>query len=222
MSTPKLYTIEFYMEPPVAKWAPMTPFSFMRKSEAYGAWAMLKSFYNQKRRHRLVCVCNGEIVEEIGVLLITVADQGAKDATIATLNEELRAQLATLQSERIDCDRERELVAENVSLRAERNRLDQMMKVREDRCVELEYELAAAKHEAGEWMQRHNEMALTALRADERNAALARQRDALRVALDAFIAWNTSSVRRQSADMLDDVRRKYQQALAAAQGEQKQ
>jgi predicted NUDIX family NTP pyrophosphohydrolase len=61
----KLYTIEFYMEPPVAKWAPMSPFTWMRKCEAFGAWGMLKAFYNQKNRHRLVC--DGEVVEEIGL-----------------------------------------------------------------------------------------------------------------------------------------------------------
>lgn len=60
----KLYTIEFYMPPPVDKWAGMTSFKYMRKSFAEGAWAMLRAHYNQNRKHRLVC--DGQVVNEVG------------------------------------------------------------------------------------------------------------------------------------------------------------
>lgn len=60
----KQYTIEFYMPPPVDKWSKMTGFSYMRKTFADGAWAMLKSHYNQQYEHRLSC--DGEIIEQIG------------------------------------------------------------------------------------------------------------------------------------------------------------
>jgi hypothetical protein len=36
----------------------------MRKSFAEGAWAMLKSHYNQRYEHRLIC--NGTVVESLG------------------------------------------------------------------------------------------------------------------------------------------------------------
>ena len=59
------YTIEFQFQPPLEnKWGKMPSFSYMRKSFAEGAWAMLKAHYNQKRGHRLLK--DGEVVETIG------------------------------------------------------------------------------------------------------------------------------------------------------------
>ena len=66
----KLYDIEFYMPPPVDKWAKSTGFSYMRKSFAEGAWAMLRAHYNQNYKHRLLC--NGKIIAETGLQTIKV------------------------------------------------------------------------------------------------------------------------------------------------------
>lgn len=63
MSAQKYYTIEFYMPPPVDKWVTMISFSYMRKSYAEGAWAMLKAHYNQQYEHRLLC--DGVVVETL-------------------------------------------------------------------------------------------------------------------------------------------------------------
>lgn len=70
MSSQKLYDIEFYMPPPVDKWRKMVGFSYMRKSYAEGAWAMLRSHYNQNHEHRLMC--NGEVVDQISKQTIKV------------------------------------------------------------------------------------------------------------------------------------------------------
>lgn len=70
MSAQKYYTIEFYMPPPVDKWAIMISFAYMRKSFAEGAWAMLKAHYNQSYEHRLLC--NGEVVDTISKQTINV------------------------------------------------------------------------------------------------------------------------------------------------------
>lgn len=48
------YDIEFYMEKPVDRWTKFISFSYMQKSFAEGAWAMLKSFYNHDKKHRLI------------------------------------------------------------------------------------------------------------------------------------------------------------------------
>ena len=70
MSAPKLYDIEFYMPPPVDKWQRLMGFCCMRKSFAEGAWAMLKSHYNQRFEHRLIC--NGTVVESLGKQTVKV------------------------------------------------------------------------------------------------------------------------------------------------------
>lgn len=70
MSVQKYYDIEFYMPPPVDKWSKVVGFSYMRKSFAEGAWAMLKSFYNQKYEHRLLC--DGVVVETLSKQTIKV------------------------------------------------------------------------------------------------------------------------------------------------------
>jgi len=63
MINQKYYDIEFYMPPPINKWSKMVSFSYMRKSFAEGAWAMLKAHSNQHYEHRLLC--NGEVVDTI-------------------------------------------------------------------------------------------------------------------------------------------------------------
>jgi hypothetical protein len=63
MSNQKYYDIEFYMPPPIDKWRKLVGFCYMRKSFAEGAWAMLKSFYNQKHEHRLLC--DGVVTETL-------------------------------------------------------------------------------------------------------------------------------------------------------------
>jgi len=58
------WKIEMHM-PFTGTWHVMAGFSAMQKSYAAGAWAMLRSFYNHKQRHRLV---KGDVViEEIGL-----------------------------------------------------------------------------------------------------------------------------------------------------------
>jgi hypothetical protein len=42
----------------------------MQKSFAEGAWSMLKSYYNQNYKHRLLK--DGEVIEEIGYQKIKV------------------------------------------------------------------------------------------------------------------------------------------------------
>jgi hypothetical protein len=58
------YDIQFYMEPPVDKWSRVIGFCDMQKSFAEGAWAMLKSFSNQRYKHRLLK--DGVVIDEIG------------------------------------------------------------------------------------------------------------------------------------------------------------
>ena len=71
MKPRKFYQIEYYCEAPLDKWMPMSPgFVCMPKSYAEGAWAMLKSYYNQKRKHRLVC--DGVVVDTYGLQTIHV------------------------------------------------------------------------------------------------------------------------------------------------------
>ena len=70
MSAPKLYDIEFYMPPPIDKWSKMVSFCYMRKSFAEGAWAMLKSYYNHRTEHRLLC--DGKVIEELSKQTIKV------------------------------------------------------------------------------------------------------------------------------------------------------
>lgn len=66
----KLYDIEFYMPPPIDKWAKQIGFQYMRKSFAEGAWAMLKAHYNQPYEHRLLC--DGVVIDQIGKQKIKV------------------------------------------------------------------------------------------------------------------------------------------------------
>lgn len=66
----KLYDIEFYMPPPIDKWAKQIGFQYMRKSFAEGAWAMLKAHYNQRYEHRLLC--DGVVIDQIGKRTIKV------------------------------------------------------------------------------------------------------------------------------------------------------
>jgi hypothetical protein len=67
----KTYRIEHWQGDPVNKWHGMFPFTSMRKSEAQGAWAMLKAFYNHRTRHRLVDN-TGAVIEEIGEQKVSV------------------------------------------------------------------------------------------------------------------------------------------------------
>lgn len=60
----KLYTIERYAPAPLDKWMKLTSFTYMRKSFAEGAWAMLRAHYNQNAEHRLLC--DGAVVSEVG------------------------------------------------------------------------------------------------------------------------------------------------------------
>ena len=70
MSNQKYYDIEFYMPPPIDKWRKQIGFSYMRKSFAEGAWAMLKSHYNHSYEYRLLC--NGDVVESMSKQTIKV------------------------------------------------------------------------------------------------------------------------------------------------------
>lgn len=70
MRQEKLYTIEAYMPEPVDKWHKLIGFSYMRKSYAEGAWNMLRSYYNQSTKHRLLC--DGKIIDECGKQTIKV------------------------------------------------------------------------------------------------------------------------------------------------------
>lgn len=70
MKAQKYYDIEFYMAPPVDKWSKMVGFSYMRKSFAEGAWAMLKAHYNHRYEHRLLC--DGKVIVEMGKQTIKV------------------------------------------------------------------------------------------------------------------------------------------------------
>jgi len=66
----KIYDIEAYMAPPIDKWSKLIGFQYMRKSYAEGAWAMLKSHYNQRTEHRLLC--DGVAVEQVGKQTVKV------------------------------------------------------------------------------------------------------------------------------------------------------
>lgn len=70
MSAQKYYDIEFYMPPPIDKWRKMVSFSYMRKSFAEGAWAMLKAHYNQRYEHRLLC--DGQVIDTVSKQTIKV------------------------------------------------------------------------------------------------------------------------------------------------------
>lgn len=70
MKHKSLYDIEFYMEPPVDRWSKMVSFSYMQKSFAEGAWAMLRSFSNQRYKHRLLK--DGVVIDEIGYQKVRV------------------------------------------------------------------------------------------------------------------------------------------------------
>lgn len=70
MKHKSLYDIEFYMEPPVDRWSKMVSFSCMQKSFAEGAWAMLRSFSNQRYKHRLLK--DGIVIDEIGYQRVRV------------------------------------------------------------------------------------------------------------------------------------------------------
>lgn len=69
-----LYKIERLWEytdtPEQNKWILLFPFDCMQKSFAEGAWSMLKSFYNQNYKHRLVK--DGQVIDECGYQKITV------------------------------------------------------------------------------------------------------------------------------------------------------
>jgi len=58
MMKKSLYKIERYWEypysPELNKWVTLSQFHGMQKSFAQGAWSMLKSYYNQDYKHRLV------------------------------------------------------------------------------------------------------------------------------------------------------------------------
>ena len=56
------YHIEYEMFD--GKWVKMAGFSYIRKSFAEGAWAMLRGHYNHNRRHRLLC--GNEVIETMG------------------------------------------------------------------------------------------------------------------------------------------------------------
>ena len=62
------YDIEFRHQPHPKnegeKWGKLPSFSYMRKSFAEGAWAMLRAHYNQRSEHRLMK--NGEEIDRIG------------------------------------------------------------------------------------------------------------------------------------------------------------
>jgi hypothetical protein len=64
------YDIEFYMEPPVDRWAKSISFQYMQKSFAEGAWAMLKAHYNHQYKHRLLK--DGVVIEEMSKQTIRV------------------------------------------------------------------------------------------------------------------------------------------------------
>jgi hypothetical protein len=68
MASKSYYTIQQYWEypdkPEHNKWASLTSFSYMQKSFAEGAWAMLRAHYNQTHKHRLLK--DGEVIEECG------------------------------------------------------------------------------------------------------------------------------------------------------------
>jgi muramidase (phage lysozyme) len=69
-----LYKIEQFWEysdkPEHNKWKTLFPFDCMQKSFALGAWAMLKSYYHQKHKHRLLK--DGVVVEECSKQTIKV------------------------------------------------------------------------------------------------------------------------------------------------------
>jgi len=46
--------IEVYFKPPIDRWSKMSGFSYLSKSFASGAWAMLKAFYNKDTEYRLL------------------------------------------------------------------------------------------------------------------------------------------------------------------------
>jgi hypothetical protein len=64
MNHRKLYSIEIYWEAPLNRWVILGNFSCMQKSFAQGAWIMLKSYYNQNNKHRLLC--DGKVIDEWG------------------------------------------------------------------------------------------------------------------------------------------------------------
>lgn len=70
MSNQKYYDIEFYMPAPIDKWRKMIGFSYLRKSFAEGAWAMLKAHHNHHHEHRLSC--DGVVVDTMGKQTIKV------------------------------------------------------------------------------------------------------------------------------------------------------
>ena len=62
------YHIEYEMFD--GKWVKMAGFSYIRKSFAEGAWAMLRAHYNHKSRYRLLR-CN-EVIETMSKLTVGV------------------------------------------------------------------------------------------------------------------------------------------------------
>ena len=70
MAQQSWYKIEFYLDPPVDRWHSIPSFSYMRKSFAEGAWAMLKAHYNQTTKHRLLK--DGEVIEECSLQRVHV------------------------------------------------------------------------------------------------------------------------------------------------------
>ena len=65
MKPRKTYRIEYLMLQPVNRenWVVMSPFQYMQKSFAEGAFTMLKSFYGGEKKYRLVD-SDGNVVDQ--------------------------------------------------------------------------------------------------------------------------------------------------------------